>query len=574
MERTVPRVASEEIELYLRTYYSLLRATAGVHIRTLIEAHAGMNSLLHTDAQARTPDMSAFIYCLLRLPSIIPHVEEVVLGQSVAVFERNGMENIESWQEVSAPARRRKCFYDGEAILACLIASRSDIDDLIPMLTAFQIEWNKMHRLMQSLPGSVDLKQIGHDAGIQEQVASVLSMPLEDLQRLGSIWGADFSARIQDIANATVKFRVRSLDASLSAYRRATHNWWDHIQAERPDLIKRPLYFISSNTHSLVNMLTGFALQHQDELIDYVETSDDEDLRREWADIQEQQVPSSRENFLYYVLKKYCQTEQGRDLQEARAKVEAQTEILRIPSQHSFDLEAQVFELAALDTEALDPRLRPEDVAFLKDSDALILNVDYPLGLAAYDILSEVSEHAGRLLGVYILGKAATLNAVVGDVMIPTVVHDEQSRNTYMFSNCFDADHVAPHLVYGTVLDNQKAVTVRGTFLQNSSYMDVFYREGYTSIEMEAGPYLSAIYEMYRPKRHPMDEIVNLYELPFDLGILHYASDKPLSKGKNLGAASLSYFGMDPTYATSIATLRRIFALEQQRLKAGTKIPA
>ena len=28
--------------------------------------------------------------------------------------------------------------------------------------------------------------------------------------------------------------------------------------------------------------------------------------------------------------------------------------------------------------------------------------------------------------------------------------------------------------------------------------MDVFYREGYTDIEMEAGPYLSAIYEMTR----------------------------------------------------------------------------
>ena len=73
---------------------------------------------------------------------------------------------------------------------------------------------------------------------------------------------------------------------------------------------------------------------------------------------------------------------------------------------------------------------------------------------------------------------------------------------------------------------------------------------------------------MFRPKRHPRDEIVNLYELPFDLGILHYASDRPLSKGKNLGAASLSYFGMDPTYATSLPVLRRIFEIEGKRLAA------
>jgi hypothetical protein len=93
----------------------------------------------------------------------------------------------------------------------------------------------------------------------------------------------------------------------------------------------------------------------------------------------------------------------------------------------------------------------------------------------------------------------------------------------------------------------------------------VVYREGYTDVEMEAGPYLSAIYEMYRPQRHPVNEIVNLYGVPFDTGILHYVSDTPLSKGRNLGAGTLSYFGMDSTYATSLAILRRIFEVERQR---------
>ena len=83
---------------------------------------------------------------------------------------------------------------------------------------------------------------------------------------------------------------------------------------------------------------------------------------------------------------------------------------------------------------------------------------------------------------------------------------------------------------------------------------------------MESGPYLSAVYEMSRPKRHPVNEIVNLQGVSFDVGILHYASDTPLSKGKNLGAGALSYRGMDSTYATSVAILRRIFELERRRL--------
>jgi hypothetical protein len=130
-----------------------------------------------------------------------------------------------------------------------------------------------------------------------------------------------------------------------------------------------------------------------------------------------------------------------------------------------------------------------------------------------------------------VIGKAATLNARIGDVMIANVIYDEHSQNSYLFGNSFTAADIIPYLTLSSVLDNQKAVSVRGTFLQNVRYMDVFYREGYSIVEMEAGPYLSAVYEMVRAPRHPVDEIVNLYIAPFDLGLLHYASDTPMSKG-------------------------------------------
>jgi len=68
MERTVPVRSSEEIDLYLRTIYSLLRSSNEVRIRTLEEVHAGMNSSLHTKSRKDSPDISALIYALLRLP--------------------------------------------------------------------------------------------------------------------------------------------------------------------------------------------------------------------------------------------------------------------------------------------------------------------------------------------------------------------------------------------------------------------------------------------------------------------------------------------------------------------------
>jgi hypothetical protein len=319
-----------------------------------------------------------------------------------------------------------------------------------------------------------------------------------------------------------------------------------------------------------VNLISGFGLRHEADLLPVLDRPENAELRQEWAEIEARNVPSSRENFLYYVLKKHLQTAAGAGLRQRRAVEERDCGITRIPSEHGPDITAQVVELARIRPDWIDPRLRVGGLERLSQSEAVILNIDYPLGTAAYLVLSHLATRVGELRGVYMIGKAATLNGVIGDVMIPGVMHDEHSQNTYLFTNCFAADSVADHLVYGTVLDNQKGVSVRGTFLQTPRYMDVFYREGYTDIEMEAGPYLSAVTELHRPRRHPENEIVNLQGLPFDLGILHYASDTPLSKGRNLGSGSLSYFGMDPTYAAALATVRRIFEVELGRLEPVT----
>ena len=74
MERQVPVRSSEEIDLYLRTIYSLLRSTNVVQIRSLEEVHSGINSSLHPNAREPYPDTSALIYSLQRLSLI--HISE------------------------------------------------------------------------------------------------------------------------------------------------------------------------------------------------------------------------------------------------------------------------------------------------------------------------------------------------------------------------------------------------------------------------------------------------------------------------------------------------------------------
>ncbi len=569
MKRSIPRPPDDAIALYMRTIYSLLRTTSEVQIRTLEETHIAMRSSLHPHAGGIEPDMSAFTYASLRLPPCISQVKKVILGQSEEVFRRRGYPEVESWRRVVAPARRRRMLFDErEGILAAYIASISDVDDIVPTLTAFQIEWNKMHRLLSRKEGMLEMLQIWAANGevsieVEEEVREALHLSPDDWQRMHHIWKERLPSLLLQMARQRKRMSVTLLAGSHIDYRRATQRWWNRVNEMAPfDLRERPLYFVSSNTHSLVNMLSGFAQAHEDRLLDYLEHQAPPQLKEEYRRIQRGDAPSDRNNFLYYVLKKYLQTEAGRDLLEARSRWEAEHGITRIPSQHTFDLEVQLIELKRLRRETIDPRLRDLPLEALTHSEAIILNIDYPLGFAAYHLLTRLAVNVGQLLGAYIIGKAATLNARIGDVLIPNVVYDEHSRNTYLFGNVFTAAHVRPHLVYGDVLDNQRALTVRGTFLQNDEYMRGFLERGYTDVEMEAGPYLSALYEFIRPRRYPTNELVNLYPVPFEIGILHYASDTPMSKGRNLGSRNLSYYGMDPTYAATVAVLRRIIGVE------------
>ena len=152
--------------------------------------------------------------------------------------------------------------------------------------------------------------------------------------------------------------------------------------------------------------------------------------------------------------------------------------------------------------------------------------------------------------------------APLSSLLISGVIHDEHSGSTYWLDNAFTFDDVAPYLVFGSGLDNQRAVTVKSTFLQNRNYLDFYYREAYTVVEMEAGPFCNAVYEIADADRYPTSEAVNFSKLPIDFGIIHYASDTPYSQARTLGARGLSYYGLDSTYASSVAIMRRILSLE------------
>jgi len=554
-----------DVELYIRTYNTLLRSSGEVNLKALIQAHYNIDSSLHPDARKPYPDMSAFIYSVLRLPDVINHCGLVLLGQSEEVFLQQGF-HVDQWQSVTASARRRKWFYNDKDTLAVYVASVSDTDDIVPALVAFQIEWNKMYYLLNMDPTTMQLLEtkVERSSPVFSEISKVLRnrlhIALDDWQRMEVIWGGHLWEKLHEIGQHKKNFNLRMLGGSHVGYVRATRKWWAPVKSLLDDLglPDRPVYFVSSNTHSLINLLSGFMFQHEKELIEFAKSGSDPYLASEYRKLQEGLVPGNWQNFLYFVGREWVHTAAGKEAARTRLQEAQDRGIWHVGSRHGLEIDAQIFELARLRPNDIDPRCRMPHLDQLAKSDAIILNIDYPLGMAAYRMMREIMENLSHISGIYILGKAATLNGSIGDVMIANVVMDEHSQNVYWLDNTFSAQEVVPFLVYGSVLDNQKAVSAKGTYLQNRQYLDFYYHANYTVVEMESGPYLNAVYEDQYLTRYPTNENINLLRLPYELGILHYASDTPYTRGKNLGAGSLSYFGMDSTYASTIAIARRI----------------
>src|SRR5215472_9672900 len=278
-----------DVEMYIRTYNTLLRSSGEISLKALVQAHYNIDSSLHPEARSPYPDMSAFIYRVLRLPAAIINCNLVLLGQSEEVFLQQGFP-VDTWEAVTSSARRRKWFYDDKGTLAVYVASVSDTDDIVPILVAFQIEWNKMHYLLNADPTTMQLLETRMDSSspVFAEITKVLRERLhilpDDWRRLEVICGDQrLWANLLVIGKQRKSFGLRMLGGSHVGYVRATRQWWAPVEKllDTLGLGERPFYFVSSNTHSLVNLMSGCLLTREAELTKFAQSGEDPYLAEE-----------------------------------------------------------------------------------------------------------------------------------------------------------------------------------------------------------------------------------------------------------------------------------------------------
>ena len=184
------------------------------------------------------------------------------MGQDVEVFEAAAID-VDVWDEAEAPARRRRWYEGPDDTLAVLLASASDVDDLVPTLVAFQIEWNKIRQRMRAAGWPIE--------GMTPEACAAEAR--RQRRRLGAAAGGVGRA----LRRADGAGRGRPAVAARADARRLAHR----LRAADAPLVgagargaagargsaTAPLYFISSNTHSIVNIATGVARDREDELV-------------------------------------------------------------------------------------------------------------------------------------------------------------------------------------------------------------------------------------------------------------------------------------------------------------------
>lgn len=522
------------VGVHINHYRKLLSSGEPVSLSQFVNTYLQMKPLLHNLAPSPDIDLPALKYSATRLPGKIYKITKVIISQNQNDFDKNGIEhglkNI-----VESKNRRRLMFYDqARQTLSCVINSDSDIDDLINLLLIYAIEYQKIKK---NLTNPVKLTPL----------SAIFSSEWPEIKSY--LLTADFNPQIQ------------LYPTSEPVYIANCHHWW-HSQAAQSrflNLNQSPVYFVSSNSHSLINIIGGYINSKQNYIFDFI-AHHHADIYQQWFDSKVKKNLYQVNDFLYYLSNEFLSD--NPEYVNEKKNYETKLGVIELSKFSDFPVDTQIIPLKSLALSSnLDPNLIISDRAKILNSSAIIVNVQYPLGIAAKYLLNEMIGYFAKIIGVYIIGKAAILNGSVGDIQIPDIVADEITNNIYKFDNIFN-DFFPFTANISKILTHQKAACVYGTLLENQKQINNYRNSGFNIIEMESSNYLTALVENFMLNKTPVSRsfYYNIDKLPLDFGIINYASDNPITE--NLSHETYKFKSIETTYLPTLTVLQRIINLE------------
>lgn len=289
-------------------------------------------------------------------------------------------------------------------------------------------------------------------------------------------------------------------------------------------LIHRPIHIISSNMHSVMNMLYAH---------------------------QGLQESYNKENEIR--LYEQLSSPKSKDLRDHVITHAESAGMIKIKDTSGANIDVQIIDLSQVDLENTAFENTPER------KEEVLLVMDYAFGEQAFEVMDELLKPykadneriCMNVKSVSIMGKAGILTGSKGDIMVPSSHVFEGTADNYPFKNELTLDDFqnADIDAYDGMM-----ITVLGTSLQNKDLLQFFKETSWDCIglEMEGAHYQKAIQIASKIRGHISEDVKVRYA--------YYASDNPLETGSTLASGGLGLTGVKPTYLITYKIIQQILS--------------
>ncbi len=599
MSQTTQRTRAQESraaiqQLYISMRHLFIRGgykPLGVSGEAMIEALMRLQPEIYGSiADPERAELEGLLYVLQRLPQ---GIEEC---RYVRLITREGFEKSD-FQPLVPAKRRRNCYrIDAEQMFIEMTNGRSDIYDILSHLTFLSIEAEKIRRNGLDAKGRKKRDWMNLEIIVQAEVNGEQFETEVACTYLSNLLGRTFeetltaarrfeaASKVNSLFHITYWLGRLSMEESLeqndreisfsSALREKIghhvygEQWADNIKRflASKKWLERPLHIISSNPHSVMNSLYGFAA-----LRDVSTAQTLEELARELS------------------------LEHHRDWRQLVESFARDHGMYPLEDHSGTNISVQIYDTTKIPLDCLPPEIQ-WNTNFIKEQMPLILVMDYAFGEQAFEVMDELlkpfeirnaeypdaasgqneevriekdaipasensafrpdaaSGHSAfriplHVESISIMGKAGILEGGKGDIMVPTAHVFEGTADNYPFDNDFSKADFEGH---GLQVFEGTMITVLGTSLQNKDILRYFLKSSWRAIglEMEGAHYQKAIQSASKIRRSISENVRLRYA--------YYASDNPLLTGHTLASGSLGEEGVKPTYLITARILNKI----------------
>ncbi len=514
-------------------------AQGTIDIKSLLPKYKQLSPALHGAADdPERIDFNGLAYAVRRLPANLTRTFTYFLTE---LLPHHYSDPDGSFTKVATRSRRRAVYEMLPGKDMVLIRDGlSDLVDLISCLCLYAIEARKIRRRMR------DPVLLSTMAG-----AALDALPFSTVEQAGlrSVWPEDTVARLREIALHHEDLRIEVFKDLFNYNSAHSEVWSAQVAAATRELMGAdpsdlpadlPVHIVSSNTHSVINCLSGALTENAAAIRAWAEQQGHELLAETWNDPADLVYALSRDYYKAHP-----------EALEAKRAADARAGIVRLDETAFTGIGVQLIDTARLAGKPVDPGLEPAPGA----RRALIVNIDYAFGQQAEHVMAALLALFGpRVASVNVLGKAGGLTGARGDIMAPTAFVDQVGDRSLPLPEAnlgVDLERLRGR-VPGRGVHLGAVLTVAGTLLQNQVMLN-YNRHlwGCVGLEMEGSYYFAQILESIQRGVVPADVA---------LRFLYYTSDLPLNHDATLSRGMRASEGVPALYAVTREILSGIFS--------------